>query len=358
MAFANDGQEKTEEATPRRKQEARRRGMIAKSADLNGAAVLLATVLAMPLAFRLLGESYIQSVRLAFGAHPSGTSPTELLTYIGAALLPAMGGLSLLLGVAMAVGLAVNWAQVGFVLSSEAMKPSWDRINPLAGFKRLFSLRASVEGIKATAKFILFGMLAWGVVSAEWRTLMGLSWLSVPAAATKLGGIAYTILLRVAVAWLVLAALDYLFQRKQMDKQLRMSRDELKREHREQEGSPEIKAAMHSRRRKLAKGRMMDRVKNADVVVTNPTHFAVAIEYDRSKMHAPMVVAKGQDYLALRIKEVAKDNRVPIIENPALARKLYKACEVGDFVPRDLFQAVAEVLAYVYSTLREVKSRR
>jgi flagellar biosynthesis protein FlhB len=185
--------------------------------------------------------------------------------------------------------------------------------------------------------------------------LVGLGRLGAPQAAAVIGGLAHTVLLRVGIVWLVIAAVDYFFQRKEVDKQLMMTKDELKREMKEQEGSPEVKAAQYRRRRQLAKGSLASKLKSADVVVTNPTHFAVAIAYERSKMHAPMVVAKGQDYLALRIREFAKDLEVPVVENPPLARQLYRTCEVGDPVPRDLFGPVAEVLAYVYQTLRRVK---
>jgi flagellar biosynthetic protein FlhB len=157
--------------------------------------------------------------------------------------------------------------------------------------------------------------------------------------------------LKVGFVWLGLAGLDYFLQRKQTDKQLRMTKEEVKQEMKEMEGSPELRAAIAQRRRKLSR-RMMQAVKTADAVITNPTHYAIAIKYETGKMHAPQVVAKGVDLIALRIREVAKESKVPIVPNPPLARQLYKKCELGDYVPRELFQAVAEVLAYVYKTLR------
>jgi len=184
---------------------------------------------------------------------------------------------------------------------------------------------------------------------------MGLSWLSPQAAIATVGLLLRSIAIKVAISWLVLAAVDYFFQRKQVDKQLRMTKEELKQEMKNAETSPELKAAQHRRRRQLSKGRMMQAVKTADVVVTNPTHYAVALMYDPEKHSAPIVVAKGADILAAKIREVAGENKVPIIPNPPLARALYKQCEIGDPVPKELFQAVAEVLAYIFKTLKRLK---
>lgn len=240
------------------------------------------------------------------------------------------------------------------MLTTENLKPSLAKINPLAGLKRLFSAQAGMEGAKAIFKTGLFSWVAYQVIQSNWDRLIELSWVSTSGSLSIIGEIIRTIMMRVGMLWLGLAAVDYLFQRKQIDKQLRMTKDEVKQEFKQNEQSPELRGAMAAKRRKLLRGRMAQAVKTADVIITNPTHFAVAIQYDRTKMHAPQVVAKGQDVLAAKIREMAKDSRVPIVPNPPLARQLYKKCEVGDFVPRELFQAVAEVLAYVYGTLKKV----
>jgi flagellar biosynthesis protein FlhB len=275
----------------------------------------------------------------------------------GSLLYPGLIAIGPLVLCLMVVGLAVNFAQVGFVLSAEAMKPSWEKVNPFSGFKRLFSARTTFEGVKAVLKLFLFSWIAYAAVMGQWSELANLSYLPPSQAAAKVGAVVHTVLVRIAAVWLVLAVADYIFQRKQLDKQLRMTKDELKREMKEQEGSPEIKAAMFHRRRKLLRGGLAKRMKEADVVVTNPTHFAVALKYKRNEHHAPVVVAKGQDYLALKIREIAGQEDVPIVENPPLARALYKNCEVGDFIPRDMFGAVAEVLAYVYKSVKGARSR-
>ncbi len=259
-----------------------------------------------------------------------------------------------LLAVIMGVGLVANFAQVGFSMSGEALKPNFNKINPIQGFKRMFSATATMEGVKATVKSFLFGYLAWLCIRDRWDELVSLAGAPSYAMLATVGGLLHSILVRVGIAWLILAAADYLFQRKQVEKQLRMTKEEVKQEMKEQEQSPELRMAMMRARRRNSK-RMMQAVQTADAIITNPTHFSIAIKYEPGKSFAPQVVAKGQDLIALRIREIAKEHGVPIVPNPPLARQLYKKCEVGDFIPRDLFQAVAEVLAYVYRTVKSVR---
>jgi flagellar biosynthesis protein FlhB len=352
----SDGQERTEEATPRRRQEARRKGTVAKSVELTNSIVLLGLLLALPWVLGNLGSVLIGGMHRGLASIPADPSPSSIQSFALGQLAPAASAFLPLVAIALFLGLAVNFAQVGFVLSGEALSPSLAKVNPFEGCKRLFSARANMEGLKAIVKSSLFVYLAWTVVSSRWPEILNLSALPPMGAVSTVGSILQSILLRVAVAWLALAAADYWFQRKQTDKQLRMTKDEVKREFREQETSPELRAAMAQRRRKLSKGRATQAVKEADVIITNPTHYSVAIKYDPNEMHAPQVVAKGVDFMAMRIREIAAEAKVPLVPNPPLARQLYRKCEVGDFVPRDMFQAVAEVLAYVYATLKKVKS--
>jgi flagellar biosynthetic protein FlhB len=351
----NDGQERTEEATPRKRQEARRKGTVAKSVDLTGSLVLVALVLALPAAIGGMGAGLRMGIQNAISQMPEtlDVASAQRFTYMLAA--PLLPGLAILMGAALITGLIGNFAQVGFTLSLEALSPQLQKINPLNGVKRLFSALAFMEGLKAAAKFTLFGLIAYRAIAGRWDTLVGLAWLGPGPALAAVGPILGSIVTQIAIAWLIIGIIDYIFQRKQVDKQLRMSKDEVKREMRESDGNPEIKIALAQRRRKLLKGRAPERVRTADVVVTNPTHFAVAIKYERSQMVAPVVVAKGQDYLALKIREWAEAGKVPIVPNPPLARALYKRCEVGDSIPRDLFQSVAEVLAYVYKSVRHLR---
>lgn len=348
--------ERTEEATPRRRQEARRKGTVTKSQELTNALVLVGIMGVLPFVVSSLGKSMTSMIGRGFANIPSTASAGDIGNFTWNLLGPVASAVLPLLAAAVIIGVGVNFAQVGFVLSTETLNPTLSKLNPLNGLKRMFSMAAGVEGIKAILKTALFGYLAFSVVRERWPELAHLSYTASANSLAIIGDIIRVILLRVSIAWLALAAFDYLFQRYQVEKQLKMTKDELKQEFRQNEQSPELRMAMSQRRRKLLKGRVNQAVKGADVVITNPTHFSIALKYDKGQMHAPQVVAKGADHLAMRIRELAKESNVPIVPNPPLARQLYKKCEVGDYVPRELFQAVAEVLAYVYATLRKVRS--
>jgi flagellar biosynthetic protein FlhB len=349
-------QERTEEATPKRRQDARKKGTVAKSVELTNALVLLSMLGALPFISEKLGQEMMKGMNMGLRQFPTSAEPGEMGRHFMNLLQPIMLAFMPLLLIAMVVGVAANFAQVGFVLSTESINPSLSKINPFKGLKRMFSMHAGMEGFKSVVKCTIFTYLSYQVLAANWGSLVNLSMASPHGALAVIGDILKTIFLRIAFAWLVLAALDYFFQRKQVEKQLKMTKEEVKQEFKQNEQSPEIKAAMAQKRRRLVKGRMAQAVKTADVIITNPTHFAVALKYDRATMFAPQVVAKGADHLAFRIRELAKESGVAIVPNPPLARQLYKKCEVGDFVPRELFQAVAEVLAYVMSTLKKVRS--
>ena len=349
------GGERTEDATPKRRMEARKKGQVAKSNDLVQAVTLLAAAFMLPGVCRGLTEAFLNAMHTPGKMAQRDATPEAILNGAGAMIQPmVMAVLPLLLAI-MVLGVGANVAQVGFLMTGEPLKPEFKKINPLEGFKRLFSAKSAFEGFKASAKLILFCYMSWSVIQANQGRLASLTGATPAQTAAITGDIAYTILMRLAVVWLVLAAIDYGFQRFQHEKQLKMTKQELKQEMKEQEGSPEIKSQRFQRRRKMLKGGLASRIKEADVIVANPTHFAIAIKYDRSKMHAPIIIAKGQDYLALKIREIAGDFDIPVVENKPLARALYKHCEVGDFVPRDQFAAVAEVLAYVYRSMKRVK---
>jgi flagellar biosynthesis protein FlhB len=351
-------QERTEEATPRRRLEARRKGTVARSAELNNALVMCALIFVLPFAIGNLGTAFLQSMSYGLREIPRDPSFANLTKHWIAVLQPSLLALLPIIGTAMIVGVASNFAQVGFVLSGEALQPKLDKLNPINGFKRIFSVAATVEGAKAALKSFLFGWLAWTSVQAHWEDLVALGYQAPSATLVAVGVLLRSVLMKVAIAWLVLAAIDYFYQRKRTNKQLMMTKQELKQEMKEAETSPELKAAQDRRRRRLAKGRLSENVKKADVIITNPTHYSIAIQYEHGKMHAPVVVAKGVDFLAMKIREIAAEGRIPMVPNPPLARALYKKCEVGDNVPRELFQAVAEVLAYVYRTLDKVRAAR
>jgi flagellar biosynthesis protein FlhB len=348
--------ERTEEATPRRRQQARRKGTVARSQDLSNAFIILILIGALPPVLSSLGSKFINGFVGGMKHMPQELTPHTVSEYCWSVVQGPLVSFLPLAGLIVVCGLIVNFAQVGFVLSAESMTPNLNKLNPANGLKRIFGKQGLMDGAKALAKSVIFTWIAWSVIQAHWEELIALSWTHTAAALGTVGTILHQILMKIGIAWIAVAGFDYFFQRKQVDKQLRMTKQELKQEMKEMESSPELKMAQARRRRQLSKGRMMEAVKTADVVVTNPTHFSVAIKYDSGKMHAPQVVAKGQDLIALKIREIAKEHRVAIVPNPPLARQLYRQCEIGDFVPRELFQAVAEVLAHVYRTLKRVQS--
>jgi flagellar biosynthesis protein FlhB len=351
----NDSGEKTEEPTPRKKQEARKQGIVTKSMDLTGALTMLAMMASLPAIMQTFGTGMMESMQFSLRNMPMTLHHGDMTAWIINLAKPAVLAAAMVMGIAMLSGVVLNVAQTGFHASTEAIKPKFEKIDPIKGFKRIFGARAMMEGLKATAKGLIFGWIAYAAIRDYQPQLVRLSYLSPSEAASVIGGLMSTIGMRIAGTWLAIGMLDFFFQKKQTNKQLMMTKDELKREMKEQEGSPEIKHARMQRARQLVKGRMAESVRKADVIITNPTHFSVAIQYDRSKMHAPMVVAKGQDYLALKIREIAAASDVPIVPAPPLARALYKQCEIGDFVPRDQFTAVAEVLAFIYRTAKKMR---
>jgi len=342
-------EDKTEAPTPRRRTEAREEGQVARSAEVNSAAVLITGLLMLRITGTRIGTSLQDQMVRSLSSFPKGdigapdvsTKLVRLLLDVSAALLPFILGI-------MVVGVAANVAQVGLHFSPKVLQIKGTRLNPLRGFVGMFSTRAVVELGKSSTKIAVIGLVIFTYLrsrSAEIAAMTGCGYLTT---VRTIGDLTYQLLLRTALVLLIIAGLDYIYQRFTNEKQLKMTRQELKEDMKRSEGDPQIKGKIRQRQREAAQRRMMSEVPKADVVVTNPTHFAVALKYDSDKNAAPVVVAKGMDILALRIKEIAEENDVPIVENVQLARALYATVEIGDEVPADLYQAVAEILAYVY----------
>ncbi|MCL6475844.1 MAG: flagellar biosynthesis protein FlhB [Firmicutes bacterium] len=350
-------EERTEQATPRRRQEARRRGQVARSVDLSSVAVFLAVVLVLNAVSEGALQGAMESIRFALtNLSHTEFSPALALSFVMGCLSHAAKAFLPVVGVAMVVGVVVNLLQVGVMFTAEPLAPNWARINPVSGFVRLFSRRAFVEGTKMLLKVLLIGWLAFSAVRADAAMLLRTSEIDPLMVLMLVGQLLYKIAWRVGLAMLVLAVLDYGFQRWEYEKSLRMTKEEVKQEMKQTEGDPQVKSRIRARQQAIARRRMMQAVPKADVVVTNPTHYAVALQYDSQKMAAPTVVAKGMNFIALRIREIALQHGVPIVENPPLAQSLYRTVEVGEQIPPALYQAVAEVLAYVYR-LRRPNSR-
>jgi flagellar biosynthetic protein FlhB len=342
------GSERTEQPTQKRRDEARREGRYPASRDVPGALVLLGGlgVLAM-------GGGHIVTTAVHELARGLATLPTGELTVdaVMARFVDA-GTLFLRLGwpflvVPMVIAVAAGLAQSRLTLPLAAVKPKWERIDPWQGLGRLLSLRGAVDVVRAILKLLVVGAVTYVTVRADWPLLATMSTDS-GAAASAIAQVLWHLWLRIGFAFVVLAALDYGYQWWQHEKSLRMTRQEVRQEGKEQEGSPLMRQRLRSLHRQMATRRMMSEVRTADVVLRNPIHYAVALKYDAARMRAPRVVAKGERLVAQRIVDEAVRHGVPTVENPPLARALFKAVALGKEIPADLYRAVAEVLAYVY----------
>ncbi|WP_096225514.1 flagellar biosynthesis protein FlhB [Geobacillus sp. FJAT-46040] len=346
--------EKTEKATPRKRQEVREKGQVAKSGDAVAAAVLLATFLTLSLAGEYERDGLLRLFARALSDYASVPLTIDSLHLL---FLDWLRHAALLLApffaaAVLAAGLA-NFLQIGALFTVEPLKMDWNRLNPVQGMKRLFSLRAIVELLKSVLKAGIIGAIVFALLLSGRNELMALASKPPGAMLAVIGGLTVKMGLYAAAALLFLALFDYLYQRFEFEKNIRMSKQDIKDEFKKTEGDPLIKSRIKQRQREMAMRRMMQEVPNADVVITNPTHYAVALKYEDGKMEAPVVVAKGADYVALKIKEIAKANGVVTVENRPLAQALYRQTDVGDMIPETFFKAVAEILAYVYRLKRK-----
>ncbi|MBP2642436.1 MAG: flhB [Firmicutes bacterium] len=341
-------QEKTEEATPKRKEESRQKGQVAKSAEINSAFVILASFLALKFIGSYIYTEITAFMRGMFG----GFSTTDftidsvqviLIQFIMVFLKTAMPIMLIILVISVMVSLI----QVGFVFSTEALMPQFSRINPIAGMGKLFSKRSLVELVKSFLKVGIIGYFIFRFIMNEAGKIPELINVELIDSLKYISSLIVNLALQIGAVILVIAAIDYLYQWWDHNQSIKMSKQEVKEEMKQTDGNPQIKGKIKERQRAFAMQRMMQEVPKATVIVTNPTHFAVAIKYEKD-MAAPEVVAKGQDFLAERIKSLARENKVVIVENKPLARTLYSSVDVGESIPPELYQAVAEVLAYVF----------
>lgn len=350
MADQQSAEERTEPASAKKRGEARRKGKVARSAELNAAAALVfgltmlyigGTAIAVKLA-DIARSTFLNASRIEVNAASAQHFVQEGFFAFAMTTAPVLMGL-------MLVGVVANIAQVGFLWTLEPLAPKFAKLNLLSGIKRvLFSQHTSVELVKGLAKVTILAVVAYNATDDVLADAITLADSDASAILEFMAKAAVAISLKVGLAYFLLAGADYAYQKFDYLRQLRMTKQEVKDEAKELEGDPLIKGRIRSIQRQIAYRRMMQDVPKADVVVTNPTHYAVAIKYEAGKMSAPKVVAKGVDLIAQRIKEVAKDHNVPLVEDKPLAQLLYKTVEIGDQIPEKLFQAVAQVLAYVY----------
>ncbi|HOX05732.1 MAG TPA: flagellar biosynthesis protein FlhB [Planctomycetota bacterium] len=349
---------RTEEATPRRREEAREKGQVPRSNDLSSALMLLAGLVFI----RFYGPVMVDEIKavtveiLRWMGDPRGDGHDyyRQCWVLAGAFFKIIAPISLFL---LALGLAVNWVQFGFIWAGEPLSPNLDKINPINGFKRLFSARAVVLLAGGLLKVAAAGLVLWLRLRADLDRMIMLPEMPLSAALTTVGAILFRAGLELVIILLAIGILDYLFQRWQFERDLRMTKQEVREEMKRMEGDPAIRARRRAIMRRMIMQHMMRRVPEADVVITNPTHLAIALKYEEGSMSAPEVVAKGERLVALRIRELAAQHGVPVIENKPLARAMYKAVEVGRQIPWEFYEAVAEVLAMVYG-ISARRSRR
>jgi flagellar biosynthesis protein FlhB len=345
--------DKTEKATPKRRGDARKKGQVAKSADLNGAVVLVAALGSLALFGPHIVNGLADTMRgmLADAGHPDKVAGSGLGSVAGTAGMAIAMALAPVALTCLVAALVVNVGQVGLNLNPAGLKPDFKRLNPIQGAKNLLGPNGWVELGKSLVKVAVVGAIAAMALLPNLTALAAMTGIQPPALGAAIAGLAAGIAWKAAAAYLLIGALDLLWQRHRHEKGLRMTKEEVKREQKEEQLSPELRASIRRRAQQMSRGRMMSAVLGADVVVANPTHFAVALAYD-GKRPAPVVVAKGQDLIALEIRKVAEGAGVPVVEDKPLARSLFDAVPLEAEIPADFYRAIAELLAYVYRTAR------
>jgi flagellar biosynthetic protein FlhB len=347
--------EKTEKATPKKRNESRNKGQVAKSTEIPGSLILLGCICCLI----MLGPFLQKQILAIFGdtlLHRLGmdVTPENIMVMFSNYLIQMLVFLAPIFVVVLLIAFGANYVQIGWLFTLEPLSPKLEKLNPINGAKGIFGVRSIVEFLKSSGKLIAIALVVYLVLWGEKERFLALASVPIEGIFSFVGSLTIRLGLYVAVLLFLLAVPDYIYQKYEYEKKLKMSKQDIKDEYKNAEGDPKIKGKIKQRQMQMAMMRMMQEVPHADVIITNPTHFAVALKYDGTKMDAPTVVAKGQDYTALRIREIAKQNDVIMMENKPLARALFEQTEVGHSVPADLFQAVAEVLAYVY----RLKGRR
>jgi flagellar biosynthesis protein FlhB len=354
MAEKDEGQERTEEGTPKRREEAREKGRVARSREVSSVAGLAACLIyfyfnatgLLEKITAIMTSTFRSAGRVTIGIDNVQLLLVGLLFKVFILLMP-------IFIVVFVVGVIANVIQVGALFSPSAIQPELSKIDPLKGLQRLFSMNSFVELIKNILKMLIIGMVSYLVIKNEVNGFQPLAEQTVWEILLYLGKITFKILLTTCWILIILAIMDYVYQRWEYEKGLRMSRQEIKEEFKNSDGDPAIKARIKRLQREMSRKRMMAAVPKADVIITNPTHLAVAIRYDQDTGIAPCVVAKGADFIAEKIKNIAKENNIPIMENKPLAQVLYKMVQLDETIPENLYRSVAEVLAFVYGLKKQ-----
>lgn len=355
--FAKEGPggEKTEEPTGKKLEDARKEGQVAKSKEIANATGLIAMFLILKFGIGYFGNHFLELFSLVYGRIPEmiklsgGFVPVkEFYSLIGGTMLRILIILLPLLLIGFLIAFLSDYFQVKWKVTAKPLQPKFSKISPVSGFKRIFSAQSLVELVKSIAKVALIGWVAYGTIKDNFDVIYLLFNMPLWQGIETAGSIAINFGLKCSFIYIIIALLDFVYQKRKFHKDQMMTKQEVKDEYKQSEGDPQVKGRIKQKMQEASRRRMMQQLPEADVVITNPTHFAVAIKYDTEVASAPVVLAKGEDFLARKIKEVAKENHIEIVENKPLARMLYYNVEIGEQVPPELYQAVAEVLAMVY----------
>jgi flagellar biosynthetic protein FlhB len=342
-------EEKTEKPTPKKRQDVRKKGEVAKSRELPSVTVLLSGILTLAVFAPFMnGQMRVVMERTLRDFPATDLGIADMINLANEICVIFLLMIGPIMAAVFIVAILSNILQVGFLLSGESIKPKLSKLNPLKGFARLFSIQSLMEFVKSMTKLLIVGIVSYLFIKGEMDRFMGLTDMELGAI---LAYILITILkltIIVALVMVILVAADYAFQRWQFEKRIKMTKKEVKDELKTSEGDPLIKSRIKSIQMEMSRKRMMQDVPEADVVITNPTHFAVAVKYDSAVMGAPQLLAKGAGEVAQRIKALAQEHQIPVVENKELARNLFAAVDIGQEIPVELYQAVAEVLAYIY----------
>ena len=345
----DSGQERTEAATGKRRQDFRDKGQVAQSKEVGTAALLTSSLLLWVFYARFfwrdLEHLYSQLLSSLGSIDLTASAVMHLGWDMGLVMVKELWPVFLL---TLVVGFLASFLQVGPLFSTQVFQPDLNKFNPITGMSKFISKRSAIELVKSLAKVSLIGFVAYKTVAGEFDKALNLPLVDLEQTLLFLAQVAFLVMSKSCGIIIVLAVIDYGFTKFEMEEKMKMTKQEIKEEYKDTEGNPQIKSKIRSLQAQMARRRMMAEVPNADVIVTNPTHLSIALSYQREEMNAPTIVAKGADHLAFRIREIARENKVPIVENKPVARALYQQ-EVGEEIPEDMFTAVAEILAYVYS---------
>jgi flagellar biosynthesis protein FlhB len=351
----NKNEERTEEPTEKRRREFREKGQVAQSREVNTAMLLTGALILWSFYAPVFWKDLKHFLTVFWSMSSEYTINFESLRLIMFFAIQNMAGLiwPLLLS-CLVLGFLSSYLQIGWLITAKPLQPDLKKLDPIKGMSKFFSKRAFFEAAKSCGKVFLVAVVAYWTLFARFDQFLGLAGVELETAVGFMAEMMFVILLKCCLLLMIIAAADYFFSRREMEKKMKMTKHEVKQEHKETEGDPQVKQRVRMIQREMSRKRMMAEVPDSDVIITNPTHYAVAIRYNREEMDAPVVVAKGVDYLALKIREIGKLHNVPLVENQVVARSLYQV-ELGKIIPEEMYKAVAEILAYVYKLEKRTK---